>query len=50
MEGRADIAGTLKVEDFNNITVEFDGKKESGQIDPADIVVTIAWDSDYDRQ
>jgi valyl-tRNA synthetase len=50
MEGRADIAGTLKVEDFNNIKVEFDGKNESGQINPADIVVTIAWDSDYDRQ
>jgi valyl-tRNA synthetase len=50
IEGRADIAGTLKIEDLNNITVEYDGKNESGQINPADVIVTIAWDSDYDRQ
>ena len=50
LEGRADIAGTLKIEDLNNITVEYDGKTESGQIDPADVIVTIAWDSNYDRQ
>ncbi len=48
--GKADIAGTLKVEDLKNITVEYDGKANSEQINPADVVVTIAWDSEYDRQ
>ncbi len=42
IEGKADIAGTLKVEDLNNVTVEYDGKSDSEQIDPADIIVTIA--------
>jgi len=50
LEGKADIAGTLKVEDLKNITVEYDGKAVSEQINPADAVVTIAWDSEYDRQ
>jgi valyl-tRNA synthetase len=49
-EGKPDIAGTLKIEDIKNITVEYDGKIESEQIDLADVVVTIAWDSNYDRQ
>jgi valyl-tRNA synthetase len=49
-EGRADIAGTLKVADFNNVKIESDSPLMMGQINPADIRVRILFDKDYARK
>jgi valyl-tRNA synthetase len=49
-EGRADIAGTLKVVDFNKVKIESDSPLMMGQINPADIRVRILFDKDYARK
>ena len=49
-KGIADIAGTLKVADLNNIKIESNSPIMMGQINPADIHVKILFDKDYARK